>query len=669
MRKLTVALAIGLLAATSAFAITTKPVKAAAIATKVVIVVGATHGETESYISHGRQLASIAREYTSNVIEVYSPNATWSAVKAAAAGANILVYLGHGNGEPSPYHPNMWPNTTDMQAVDGMGLNLTAGHGHSNTHYYGETYAMTLDLAPHALVMLNHLCYAAGNSEPQDPAPTLAVARQRIDNFGAGFIRAGAEAVIAEGHSGLGGYMRAFFESHTSVETMWKKWEWSHGNFSSWQSSRNPTYTSQMDPDSPSGGYYRSMVSKPGLKTDEVISGTESSFASKTGTFVPLPPTRVIDTRGNGIGPYGFLMANGVYEYQIAGLGGVPTNAVAITGNVTVTQASRNGYVYLGPRIWTRPGSSTINFRAGDDRANGVTVPLAEDGTIQAYHDGGTGRTVQMILDVTGYFLPNTDGKGFVPFGPTRIQDTRPGPEQKGLAGPFVARVSRQVQVAGVEGLPEAGSIQAVVGNVTVVNPTARGYVYLSPTPVPDGQEPPSSTINFPAWDIRANNFVVPINPDGTIWVIYWVNTGAPTVDVVIDISGYFATSGGAQYHTLNPARIMDSRYNIGVAGPFSARLAGTLQVSGQGGVPNDATAITANLTVTGQTALGFGAIGPTIDPSTPFSNINFPTGDNRANGVTVPLKSGGTVEIVYGATPGQATHFVLDVCGYYVAP
>ena len=31
-------------------------------------------------------------------VEIYSPNATWSKVKAAAQGANVLIYLGHGNG-------------------------------------------------------------------------------------------------------------------------------------------------------------------------------------------------------------------------------------------------------------------------------------------------------------------------------------------------------------------------------------------------------------------------------------------------------------------------------------------------------------------------------------------------------------------------------------------
>ena len=52
----------------------------------------------------------------------------------------------------------------------------------------------TLDLAPNAVILLHHLCYASGNSEPGKPAPTKTVAKQRVDNYGAGFLKAAASA-------------------------------------------------------------------------------------------------------------------------------------------------------------------------------------------------------------------------------------------------------------------------------------------------------------------------------------------------------------------------------------------------------------------------------------------------------------------------------------------
>ena len=53
-----------------------------------------------------------------------------------------------------------------------------------------EPAVASLKLAPGAIVILNHLCYASGNSEPGNPEPTVSVAHQRADNYAAGFLKA-----------------------------------------------------------------------------------------------------------------------------------------------------------------------------------------------------------------------------------------------------------------------------------------------------------------------------------------------------------------------------------------------------------------------------------------------------------------------------------------------
>ena len=58
--------------------------------------------------------------------------------------------------------------------------------------------AAQVKLAKNAVVLLNHLCYASGLSEPGLPEGTLGQAQQRVDNYAAGFIKAGASAVVAE---------------------------------------------------------------------------------------------------------------------------------------------------------------------------------------------------------------------------------------------------------------------------------------------------------------------------------------------------------------------------------------------------------------------------------------------------------------------------------------
>ena len=147
----------------------------AASAQRVVVVVGPVESQTSRYIADGKALAAQARSYGASVTAIYSPNATWTKVKKALQGADLLIYLGHGNGWPSPYAPFR------ATSKDGLGLNASAGHGNSNVKYYGESYLISsIRMASHAVVILNHLCYSAGNSEPGRANPTKSVAKQRI---------------------------------------------------------------------------------------------------------------------------------------------------------------------------------------------------------------------------------------------------------------------------------------------------------------------------------------------------------------------------------------------------------------------------------------------------------------------------------------------------------
>ncbi len=43
----------------------------------------------------------------------------------------------------------------------------------------------------------------------------------------------------------------------------------------------------------------------------------------------------------------------------------------------------------------------------GDDRANGVTVALSRTGSLSGLFGAPGGQTVELIFDVTGYFVPS----------------------------------------------------------------------------------------------------------------------------------------------------------------------------------------------------------------------------------------------------------------------
>jgi hypothetical protein len=121
------ALALPAFAATTSAQGAAAPTEAIATNPKVVIVVGAVETYTSGDRTDADTIYAEAIKYTPNVVKVYSPNATWAAVKAAAQGASIFIYLGHGYGFPSPYKTVLTPSVHD-----GMGLNEFAGQGDSD---------------------------------------------------------------------------------------------------------------------------------------------------------------------------------------------------------------------------------------------------------------------------------------------------------------------------------------------------------------------------------------------------------------------------------------------------------------------------------------------------------------------------------------------------------
>jgi LPXTG-site transpeptidase (sortase) family protein len=129
-----------------------------------------------------------------------------------------------------------------------------------------------------------------------------------------------------------------------------------------------------------------------------------SGPASSTGLFVPISPTRFLDTRNPGpqnpLGNAFKPMPNWVVEMPVAGRSGIPSAASALVMNTTLTAASRPGFVTAYPAGSLRPGTSTLNAdRVGQTIANHAISPLTPRG-VAFFTDGGT----HLIADVTGWF-------------------------------------------------------------------------------------------------------------------------------------------------------------------------------------------------------------------------------------------------------------------------
>ena len=388
----------------------------------------------------------------------------------------------------------------------------------------------------------------------------------------------------------------------------------------------------------------------------ETIAAVFRPLTTET-SYVPLPPARILDTRsGNGLG--GRFIANYPRTWQVTGRGGVPTTAVAVTGNVTVTNQTAGGLVSVTSVASVAPTTSTLNFPVGDNRANNVTIPLGPGGTLSAIYRAAGGHTTQLVFDVTGYFVDDAAAATYHAVSPARVLDTRSG---NGLSEAFVSAAPRTWQVAGREGVP-TGAI-AVSGNVTVTAQTSAGFVAVTPAAT---TSPETSTLNFPAGDTRANGIVVPLASDGTLSALF-EGRPAATAHVIFDVTGYFLPDqSGSHFVALAPKRLMDTRTGAGLAGRFTANTARTLAVVPFNSIPVDAVAVTGNLTVVGETAGGYVSVTRIATNTPATSTLNFPFGDIRANGVIAPLAPNGTVGLVYRARPGNTTHLLLDVTGYF---
>jgi len=397
---------------------------------------------------------------------------------------------------------------------------------------------------------------------------------------------------------------------------------------------------------------------------DSVPSGDWATEVSQLRTFagasyIPITPQRILDTRSAGSG--GAFVANVARSFIVAPGGSIPANAIAVTGNVTIVNQTAAGYVAVTPNLTSSPTSSTINFPVGDVRANNFSLPLGPAGNLSAVYKAVAGNKTNVIIDITGYFVAGPTQNRFHPLAvPARVIDTRTG---TGLVGPFVSGTPRTLVVRDLGGVPPEAT--AITGNLTVVGQTKAGY--LSVTPEKPVTTPPTSSLNFPLGDIRANGLTAVLNASGGLWITYTAVAGA-TTNVILDVTGYYTHDGtGLLFYPLNPGRIMDSRTTIlsgGVpAGVFHANVYKQLDTDGHWGVPAGAGGITGNLTVVGQTQAGYLADTPTV--ATGISILNFPLGDIRANGITVPLGSGNQY-IVYRAATGTTTNAILDVTGYF---
>jgi hypothetical protein len=390
------------------------------------------------------------------------------------------------------------------------------------------------------------------------------------------------------------------------------------------------------------------------LGTSPISAGDRFQFVPPT-LYNAVTPVRLLDTRNTGqtLGP------NAALNLAIGGVGPVPANATAVVVNVTAVNQTTAGAFRVYPTGGSVPGVSNLNWVPYTTVPNLVTVGLGTSGQITIYNGAGW---ADAVVDLQGYFAPSSGGStvgGLVPVVPARITDTRPG-SGKANAGLRLGPLQNiDVQVTGAGGIPASG-VSAVVLNVTAVDPTAAGFFTVFPK---GAVLPNASNLNWLPGVNIPNRVIVPVGTGGQITV----HNGEGWADLIVDVNGYFTDStggAGASFNSLNPSRIVDTRYGTG---GFNAPLAQgqvmVVTVAGSGGVPANAKAVVLNVTVEGPTAASDLIVWPDGAGMPVASDLNFVRGQTIPNLVIVKLSAAGKIDI---RNDFGSTSVIVDVAGWF---
>jgi Carbohydrate esterase, sialic acid-specific acetylesterase len=386
----------------------------------------------------------------------------------------------------------------------------------------------------------------------------------------------------------------------------------------------------------------------------QAIANTQASGTAVPDLAVPncagralaTNPTRFLDTR---IWP-GRVAAGKSVSFRVAGVRGVPANASAVAVNLTVTSPTSYGVITAYASGTDKPGTSNLNYVAGQTVSNLAMVPLGTDGRLTLTNTSSG--SAHLMVEVSAYYhegKPSAPGT-FSSVAPTRLLDTRLS------SGPVSGGSSVTFKAGGKLGIPTNAS--AVVLNLTVAETKSFGFLTAYPA---GSSKPKASNLNYTAGQTVPNLVVVPVGTDGKVTV---ANTSSGTAAVIADVAGYFLpgkpTQAGA-LRALSPTRFLDTRES---SGPVASGESLTFHVRGVKGIPTTVAAVVVNLTTTEGKSSGFlTAFGS--GSSTPnAANLYYRRGQTVANLAVVPVGPDGNVKITN--TSSGSVQIIADVAGYF---
>ncbi len=300
---------------------------------------------------------------------------------------------------------------------------------------------------------------------------------------------------------------------------------------------------------------------------DRQVSLTIQGTETPNGSYAPVTPARVLDTRSGNGAAKAPLGANKEIALQVTGRGGVPaTDVSAVVLNVTAISPTASGYLTAYPAGATRPTASSINFNAHWIGANLVTVRVGTGGKVMLYNHAGA---INVAADVMGYYNgPSATRTTYGSFQNTQVQrllDSRSVPDGKLGADEYYT-------IPVDYGTDINPHIRALAVNVTAVAPTASGFfTTFNGDPSTIGT---TSAVNFTPGRTVPNMQIVPVGHDENGYPQIGVLNRYGSTHVVVDIVGFYddnnlvtSTWVPTRFQAgTAPTRIVDSRNGQGMS-------------------------------------------------------------------------------------------------------
>jgi hypothetical protein len=294
-----------------------------------------------------------------------------------------------------------------------------------------------------------------------------------------------------------------------------------------------------------------------------------------------------------------------------------------IGGSSTFRDA--NGQLQIADHFWRDPGPASY---PNNQRRLIVEQVHQVDGRLAISNEPGP-------APFTGVASP-------VLLQPERIVDTREGlgsSRRRLEAGEvFVADLSQEV----------TESTTAVTLNVTVDGASAPGFI----TAYGCGRPPNTSNLNHAIGRPLPN--LVTVNVSVSRKVCFYAHSAT---DLVVDLQARYDEDASGGFTGVAPTRILDTRTSSPVPTGGEIRV----KVTGRAGVPNNAAAVSLNLTSDGAAGSGYLSAWPCGTPRPVVSSVNYVAGSPSANAVLVPVPPSGEI-CIYSHV---RTDVIVDVFGF----